>query len=186
MKGYGKSAHHVSAHGPMGVHPKGGPQPPFVWSVSRRGDFQGEREIEIPLPLNGIFPPFLPWKKAVAPQSETSRQGQSPCPTGPFYPLCVGRDDRRAARMSLHPYGVQTNKTIPRCVHTGGCFCVYSSSFLVEAMHSSSSCFCSTKLGAPIMTSWAFLFMGKGMISRMESSPASSMTMRSTPGAMPA
>ena len=85
MKGYGKSAHHVSSHGPRGVHPKGGPQPPFVWSVSRRGDFQGEREIEIPLPLNGIFPPFLPWKKAVAPQSEASRQGQSPCPTvSPF------------------------------------------------------------------------------------------------------
>jgi hypothetical protein len=51
---------------------------------------------------------------------------------------------------------------------------------------SSSSCFCVTSPGAPIMTSWAFLFIGKGMISRMESSPASSMTMRSTPGAMPA
>ena len=50
----------------------------------------------------------------------------------------------------------------------------------------SSSCFCSTAEGAPIMTSCAFLFMGKGMISRMESSPASSMTIRSTPGAMPA
>ena len=24
---------------PQGVHPKGGPQPPFVWSVSRSGDF---------------------------------------------------------------------------------------------------------------------------------------------------
>ncbi len=61
-----------------------------------------------------------------------------------------------------------------------------SSSFLVQAILSSSSCFCSTKEGAPIIRSWAFLFMGKGMISRMESSPASSMTMRSTPGAMPA
>ena len=30
------------------------------------------------------------------------------------------------------------------------------------------------------------MFIGKGMISRMESSPASSMTMRSTPGAIPA
>ena len=144
MKGYVKSAHHVSVHGPRGVHPKGGPQPPFVWSVSRRGDFQGEREIEIPLPLNGIFPPFLPWKKAVAPQRETSRQGQSPCPT-----VSPGATTRRAARMSPHPYSVQTNKNIPRRVHAGGCFCAYSSSFLVEAMNSSSSCFCSTKLGAP-------------------------------------
>ena len=41
-------------------------------------------------------------------------------------------------------------------------------------------------LGALIITSWAFLFMGKGMISRMELSPASSITMRSTPGAIPA
>ena len=55
-----------------------------------------------------------------------------------------------------------------------------------RAMCSSSSCFCVTSLGALIITSWAFLFMGKGMISRMESSPASSITMRSTPGAMPA
>ncbi|CUO49600.1 Uncharacterised protein [Flavonifractor plautii] len=53
-------------------------------------------------------------------------------------------------------------------------------------MFSSSSWAWVTKEGAPIMRSWAFLFMGKGMISRMESSPASSMTMRSTPGAMPA
>ena len=66
---------------------------------------------------------------------------------------------------------------------------VHQSSFSTSptmAMCSSSSCFCSTAEGAPIITSCAFLFMGKGMISRMELSPASSITMRSTPGAMPA
>ena len=38
----------------------------------------------------------------------------------------------------------------------------------------------STAEGAPIIRSWAFLFMGKGIISRMDSSPARSMTIRST------
>ena len=63
---------------------------------------------------------------------------------------------------------------------------LYSSTSPTIAICTSSNCFCSTVEGEPIMTSWAFLFMGKGIISRMESSPASSMTMRSTPGAMPA
>ena len=40
--------------------------------------------------------------------------------------------------------------------------------------------------GAPIMTSIAVLFIGNGMISRMLSSPAISITIRSTPGAIPA
>ena len=38
----------------------------------------------------------------------------------------------------------------------------------------------------PIRISCAFLFIGNGMISRMQSSPASSMTIRSMPGAIPA
>ena len=63
---------------------------------------------------------------------------------------------------------------------------LYSSTSPTTAMCSSSSCFCVTSEGAPIMMSWALLFIGKGMTSRMESSPARSMTMRSTPGAMPA
>ena len=63
---------------------------------------------------------------------------------------------------------------------------LWAYSGFTSAMCSSSSCFCVTSLGALIITSWAFLFMGKGMISRMESSPARSITMRSTPGAMPA
>ena len=62
----------------------------------------------------------------------------------------------------------------------------YSSSFAVQTMCSSSSCFCVTSEGAPMRISCAFLFIGNGIISRMDSSPASSMTMRSTPGAMPA
>lgn len=61
---------------------------------------------------------------------------------------------------------------------------IYSVEF--KTMRSSSNCFCSTAEGAPIITSCAFLFIGKGMISRMELSPAISITMRSTPGAMPA
>ena len=60
----------------------------------------------------------------------------------------------------------------------------YSSIF--RAMCTSSSCFCSTRLGAPIIRSWAFLFMGKVMTSRMLSSPVSSIISRSTPGAAPA
>jgi len=56
----------------------------------------------------------------------------------------------------------------------------YSSSVLVTAMFSSSSWRCSTTPGAPIIRSWAFLFMGKGITSRMDSSPDSSMTIRST------
>ena len=60
----------------------------------------------------------------------------------------------------------------------------YSSTF--KAMWTSSSCFCSTALGAPIIKSWAFLFMGKVMTSRMLSSPVSSIISRSTPGAAPA
>ena len=62
----------------------------------------------------------------------------------------------------------------------------YSSSFAVQTICSSSSCFCVTSEGAPMRISCAFLFIGNGIISRMDSSPASSMTMRSTPGAMPA
>ena len=62
----------------------------------------------------------------------------------------------------------------------------YSSSFAVQTICSSSSCFCVTSEGAPMRISCAFLFIGNGMISRMDSSPASSMTMRSTPGAIPA
>ena len=62
----------------------------------------------------------------------------------------------------------------------------YSSSCPTRAICNSSNCFCSTVEGASIITSWAFLFMGKGMISRMELSPARSITIRSTPGAMPA
>ena len=60
----------------------------------------------------------------------------------------------------------------------------YSSTF--SLMCTSSSCFCSTVEGAPIIRSWAFLFMGKVMTSRMLSSPVSSMMSRSTPGAAPA
>ena len=55
-----------------------------------------------------------------------------------------------------------------------------------RAMCTSSSCFWSTVLGAPIIRSWAFLFMGKVMTSRMLSSPVSIMISRSTPGAAPA
>ncbi len=60
----------------------------------------------------------------------------------------------------------------------------YCSTF--SLMCTSSSCFCSTVEGAPIIRSWAFLFMGKVMTSRMLSSPVSSMISRSTPGAAPA
>ena len=59
-------------------------------------------------------------------------------------------------------------------------------SSIFSLMCTSSSCFCSTVLGAPIIRSWAFLFMGKVMTSRMLSSPVSSMISRSTPGAAPA
>ncbi len=55
-----------------------------------------------------------------------------------------------------------------------------------SAICNSSSCFCSTAEGASIIRSCAFLFMGNGIISRMESSPARSITIRSTPGAIPA
>ena len=117
IKGYGKSAHHVSVHGPRGVHPKGGPQPPFVWSVSRRGDFQGEREIEIPLPLNGVLPPLPTWAKEVGPQAEIFRQGQSPCPTvSPsvknfgFATSLIRVRLRRAA--TDRPYGVLQNNIL--------------------------------------------------------------------------
>ena len=55
-----------------------------------------------------------------------------------------------------------------------------------RAMCTSSSCFWSTVLGAPIIRSWAFLFMGKVMTSRMLSSPVSIIIRRSTPGAAPA
>ena len=48
-----------------------------------------------------------------------------------------------------------------------------SSSWPTRAICSSSNCFCSTVDGAPIIISWAFLFMGKGMISRMEIGRAS-------------
>ena len=56
----------------------------------------------------------------------------------------------------------------------------------VMAICSSSSCLCSTVEGAPIIISWALLFIGNGMISRILSSPASSITIRSIPGAIPA
>ena len=49
----------------------------------------------------------------------------------------------------------------------------------------SSNCFWETVVGASIIRSCAFLFMGKVMTSRMDSSPHSSITMRSTPGAAP-
>ena len=62
----------------------------------------------------------------------------------------------------------------------------YLSSFAVTAMCSSASCLSSTVPGAPIMISIAFLFIGKGMISRMLSSPQMSIIIRSTPGAIPA
>ena len=54
------------------------------------------------------------------------------------------------------------------------------------AICTSSSCFWSTGLGAPIIRSWAFLFMGKVMTSRMLSSPVSIIIRRSMPGAAPA
>ena len=67
--------------------------------------------------------------------------------------------------------------------HWRGIFDIYS---LTSAMCTSSSCFWSTVLGAPIIRSCAFLFMGKVMTSRMLSSPVSIMIRRSTPGAAPA
>ena len=54
------------------------------------------------------------------------------------------------------------------------------------AMCTVSSWLLSTVVGAPIIRSWAFLFMGKVMTSRMLSSPVRSITIRSTPGAAPA
>ena len=83
-------------------------------------------------------------------------------------------------------YALTRGTPLARCEVTQGRSRENQSSGLMMAMCSSSSCFCVTSLGALIITSWAFLFMGKGMISRMESSPASSITIRSTPGAMPA
>ena len=56
-----------------GTSKRGDRSPPFAWSVSRRGVFQGEREIEIPLPLNGVLPPLPTRAKEVAPQSEIFR-----------------------------------------------------------------------------------------------------------------
>ena len=53
-------------------------------------------------------------------------------------------------------------------------------------MCTSSNCFWETVVGASIIRSWAFLFMGKVMTSRMDSSPVSSIIRRSTPGAAPA
>ena len=52
-------------------------------------------------------------------------------------------------------------------------------------MCSSRSCFAVTSDGAPISRSSARWFIGKSVTSRRFSSPQSSMTMRSTPGAMP-
>ena len=63
---------------------------------------------------------------------------------------------------------------------------IHASSSQVMAIFSSSNCFCSTAEGAPIITSYALLFIGNGIISRILSSPASSMTIRSMPGAIPA
>ena len=56
-----------------GTSKRGDRSPPFAWSVSRSGVFQGEREIEIPLPLNGVLPPLPTRAKEVAPQSEIFR-----------------------------------------------------------------------------------------------------------------
>ena len=109
----------------------------------------------------------------------------------------MGTPDRKKAgqaepvRPKIFPLGKCLNALtrgapLARCEVTRGNLQRDQSSGLTMAMCSSSSCFCVTSLGALIITSWAFLFMGKGMISRMESSPASSITMRSTPGAMPA
>ena len=59
-------------------------------------------------------------------------------------------------------------------------------SLIWMAICTSSSCFWETVVGASIIRSWAFLFMGKVMTSRMDSSPVKSMISRSTPGAAPA
>ena len=89
-------------------------------------------------------------------------------------------------------YPAKAETAIVRCCHKndpaassqqGHCFAYLSSTM---AMCTSASCFGSTADGASIIRSCAFLFIGNGMTSRMESSPASSMTMRSTPGAIPA
>ncbi len=61
-----------------------------------------------------------------------------------------------------------------------------SYSLMAMAICTSSSCFWDTVVGASIIRSWAVLFMGKVMTSRMDSSPHSSMTIRSMPGAAPA
>ena len=53
-KEYAKSAHSTTGHGPGGTS-KRGAAAPLCLVGSRRGDLQGEREIEIPLPLNGAF-----------------------------------------------------------------------------------------------------------------------------------
>ena len=73
-------------------------------------------------------------------------------------------------------------KNLSGCAAPGEIW-IYS---FTNAMCTSSSCFWSTVLGAPIITSWAFLFMGKVMTSRMLSSPVSIIIRRSTPGAAPA
>ena len=53
------------------------------------------------------------------------------------------------------------------------------------AICNSRNCSGDTSLGAPMSGSCAFWFIGKAMTSRMFGSSASSMTMRSMPGAMP-
>ena len=73
-------------------------------------------------------------------------------------------------------------KNLSGCTAPGEIW-IYS---FTNAMCTSSSCFWSTVLGAPIIRSWAFLFMGKVMTSRMLSSPVSIIIRRSTPGAAPA
>ena len=91
-----------------GTSKRGDRSPPFAWSVSRRGVFQGEREIEIPLPLNGVLPPLPTRAKEVAPQSEISSGGLWPlcgplrtsAPTGVFPPHKIG-PPRRAKSPSV-------------------------------------------------------------------------------------
>ena len=51
---------------PWGVHPIGGTAVPPVLVVSRRGDFKGEREIEIPLPFDSSLVTFCLHRKSLA------------------------------------------------------------------------------------------------------------------------
>src|ERR1035437_4875327 len=55
----------------------------------------------------------------------------------------------------------------------------------IVAMESSGSCFASTGLGASVIRSVPDCFLGKAMTSRMDCRFSMSMTMRSTPSAMP-